>query len=411
MRALNRLTSKAVSNKRTPGRYADGGGLYLLVRPTGKYWMFRFRDRATGRLRDHGLGPAWDVDLAEARERAAECRKLLRDGMDPIAAKRQMINQAKRARATAVTFGECVRLCIAKNRGEWRNAKHAQQWENTLATYAGKLNSLPVADIDTAMVRSVLEPIWSTKTETATRLRQRIEKVLDFATAAELRTGDNPARWRGNLKELLAKPSKLKDVEHRPALAYAGIGPFVAALRTRSGVAARALEFQILTATRPGETCGALWSEMDERQHVWIIPKGRMKAGKEHRVPLSAAALELLRKLPRTSDAVFPGMRGKPITTAATMKVLKSLRPGLTAHGFRSSFRDWAGETTSYPREVIEAAMAHRLKDAAEAAYARGDMLAKRARLMADWAHYCETITPDQSDAKVSPIRRRKVKA
>lgn len=408
MRALNRLTTKAVSNKRTPGRYADGGGLYLLVRPTGKFWMFRFRDRATGRLRDHGLGPAWDVDLAEARERAARCRKLLRDGLDPIDAKRQTINNAKLERARAVTFGECVSLCIAKNRGEWRNAKHAKQWENTLSTYAGKLNSLPVADIDTALVRGVLEPIWETKTETATRLRQRIEKVLDYATAADLRTGDNPARWRGNLKELLAKPSKLKDVQHHAALPYAAMGQFIADLRKRKGIAARALEFQILTATRPGEVCGARWSEIDERAHVWIIPKERMKGGKEHRVPLSPAALALLRKLPRTSDAAFPGVRGKPITTAATMKVLKSLRPGLTAHGFRSSFRDWAGETTSYPREVIEAAMAHRLKDAAEAAYARGDMLAKRARLMADWAHYCETIAPDQSDAKVSPIRRRK---
>lgn len=406
MRSLNRLTVKLVSNLKRPGRYADGAGLYLLVRGASKFWTFRYRDRLTGSLRDHGLGPVWDVDLAEARERAAACRKLLRDGLDPIDTKRKAITDAKLERAHAVTFGECVKLCIGKNRGEWRNAKHAQQWENTLATYAGELNAMPVAAIDALMVRKVLEPIWETKTETATRVRQRIEKVLDYATAAGLRTGDNPARWRGNLKELLAKPSKLKNVEHRPALPYAEMGAFMAALRLRRGAAARALEFQILTATRPGEACGASWREIDERAHVWIIPKERMKGGKEHRVPLSAAALELLGNIPRTGEAVFPGVRGKPITTAASMKVLKSLRPGLTAHGFRSSFRDWAGETTSYPREVIETAMAHRLKDAAEAAYARGDMLAKRARLMADWAHYCETITPDQSDAKVSPIRR-----
>jgi integrase len=403
MRALNKLTAKAVSNHRVPGRYSDGGGLYLLVKPAGKYWMFRFRDRVTGKLRDHGLGPAWDVDLAEARERAAKCRKLLRDGMDPIDTKRRAITNAKLERARAVTFGECVRLCVAKSRGEWRNAKHAAQWTSTLNTYAGELNPLPVADIDTAMVRKVLEPIWESKTETATRLRQRIEKVLDYATAAELRAGDNPARWRGNLKELLAKPSKLKNVEHRAALPYAEMGAFMVELRRRNGVAARALELQILTATRPGEACGVLWAEIDTDAAVWIIPKDRMKAGKEHRVPLSEDALILLSKLPRTHKAVFPGMRGKPITTAATMKLLKQMRPGLTAHGFRSSFRDWAGETTSYPREVIEAAMAHRLKDAAEAAYARGDMLAKRARLMADWARYCAKPARDSS---ISPIRR-----
>lgn len=390
---INRLTATSVKTK-PPGMHADGGSLYLLVKADGKNrsWIFRYRDRVTGKLRDMGLGPTWDVSLAEARERAAGYRRQLRDGQDPLAAKHAQRAEAKSQHEKRMPFGRCAELYIETHRNGWRNPKHAQQWDSTLRTYCAPVWSQPVDAIDTAQVMRCLDPIWTTKTETASRLRGRMESVLAWATVRGLRTGDNPAQWRNHLDQLLPARNKVQAVEHRAALPYAEVAEFMVELRQRDTLAARVLELQILTATRPGEAAGAQWAEFDLDGAVWTIPPDRMKAGKEHRIPLAPAALKLLKALPQSSTSVFPGVKGKPITTDAAMKLLKEMRPGLTAHGFRSTFRDWAAETTSHPREVIEAAMAHRLKDAAEAAYQRGDLLVRRAVLMKDWAGYCATV-------------------
>lgn len=413
-RERNRLTPVALKAlKKKPGRHADGGGLYILVKPDGRAcWVFRWRDRITGKLRDKGLGTELDVGLAEARERASECRRILRDGGDPIADPKRHIIAARLERARRKTFGECVEAYIAAHAAEWRNDKHKAQWEATLGTYAAALWPLPVSEIDTAMVVNCLEPIWSTKTETATRTRQRIEAVLDWATARKLRTGDNPARWRGHLDHLLASPNKLKAVKHRPALAYDDMAAFMVELRQKDGFGARALELQILTASRPGEVAAATWGEFDLKAAIWTVPAERMKAAREHRVPLSAPAVALLKVLPRhpdstAADYVFPGIRkGQPMTTAAALKILKELRPGVVAHGFRSTFRDWSADRTAYPREIAEAALAHQLKDKTEAAYRRTDLFDKRANLMRDWSKFC--ATPRANGDNVKPLRRAK---
>lgn len=399
---INRLNAQLVKNAK-PGMHADGGLLYLLVKPDGRRsWIFRYRDRTTGKLRDMGLGPAWDVSLSEARERASTLRRQLRDGLDPLAAKHAARDAAKAQHEKRMPFGRCAELYIENHRSGWRSPKHAAQWDSTLRTYCQPVWKLPVDAIDTAQVMRCLDPLWTTKTETASRLRGRIESVLAWATVRGLRSGDNPAQWRNHLDQLLPARAKVKKVEHRAALPYAEAGAFVAELRQRDNLAARALELQILTATRPGEAAGAQWAEFDLGGAVWTIPADRMKAGKEHRIPLSPPVVKLLKTLPRGDRNVFPGVNGKPITTDAAMKLLKEMRPGLTAHGFRSTFRDWAAETTNHPREVIEAAMAHRLKDAAEAAYQRGDLLQRRCLLMRDWAGYCATVHKGDD---ISPLK------
>lgn len=408
MRDSNRLTVITVKNKRKPGRYGDGGGLYLLVKQNGKSWVFRWRDRITGKLRDKGLGSAaggWAVGLEEARQRAEECRRQLRDGLDPIEVKRQTLADAKLERARQLTFGECCTKYMDAHRDGWRNVKHAAQWQSTLDTYAGDLQPLPVASIDTALVIKALEPIWATRTETATRVRQRIEAVLDWATAREFRTGENPARWRGHLDKLLPKPAKLKNVKPRAALPYAEVADFMAKLRQSEGLGARALELQILTACRPGEVAGAHWREIDMDSATWTIPGERMKAGRGHRVPLSPLALNLLRKLkPHSSGFVFPGIkRGRSLTTAAMLKAFRTVRAGFDAHGFRSTFRDWCADCTAYTGDIAEAALAHAIKDKTEAAYKRTDLFEKRARLMADWARFC--ATPAIKGGTVTPIK------
>lgn len=403
MRPPNRLTVISVKNKRKPGRYGDGGGLYLLVKQESKSWVFRWRDAVSGKLRDKGLGPAWDVGLEEARQRAATCRRQLRDGVDPIEHKRQAILTARLERARRLTFGECCDKYIAAHRMGWRNVKHAEQWGSTLRTYAAELQSLPVAEIDTALVIKALERIWVTKTETASRVRQRIESVLDWATAREFRSGDNPARWRGHLQNLLPKPTKLKRTNPRAALPYAELGTFMSELHQQAGLGARALELQILTACRPGEIAGARWIEFDLDAAAWTIPGERMKAGRPHRVALSSAAVKKLRALPCESDYVFPGVRGQPLTTAAILKALRAIRPGFDAHGFRSTFRDWAADCTAYRGDIAEAALAHVLRNKTEAAYKRTDLFAQRARLMEDWAKFCATPAPK---GNVTPIRR-----
>jgi len=411
----NKLSPLGIKSLTEPGRYNDGRGLYLHVRKSGpreigeeptiyRAWVFRYRDRVTGKLRDKGLGPLSDVSLKEAREAARKCRNALRDRKDPIDTDRQQRIEEKLEFSERVTFKDCYKRYIKAHRASWSNAKHAAQWTSTLKTYAAPLHEVPVADIDTDLILSCLEPIWSEKTETATRVRQRIESVLDWATARKYRSGENPARWKGHLDKLLPKPSKLKNVKHHPALSYRQIGSFMTNLREVNTNAARALELQILTATRPGEVVGAKWDEFDLENSRWIIPAERMKANKEHEIPLSIQTVTVLKKIPQLTDFVFPGVSNdKHMTTAAGMKLLKELQPGITAHGFRSTFRDWAGESTPHPREVIEHALAHQLKDKVEAAYARGTLLKKRQCLMTDWADFCDREST--SEATVTPIR------
>jgi integrase len=404
-----KLTAIGVEKQAKPGRFADGGGLYLLVKPDGrKTWVFRWRDKVSGKLRDKGLGPygKHDVTLAEARKVAGECRRMVRNNKDPIEEARQSLQDAKLAYAKRLTFGDCVDRYVDTHKAGWKNPKHAAEWPSSLNRYAGKLLPLPVADIDTNLVMQCIEPQWATKTETMTRVRQRIEAVLAWATVRNYRTGDNPAQWRNQLDKLLPAPNKLKNVQHLAALPYTDAGSFMAKLRAKDSLAAKALELQILTATRPGEVVNATWDEIDFDAKVWTIPKDRMKADKEHEIPLSPQAVKLLKKLPKVCDFVFPGPSlKKGITTAAGMKLIKELHPGITAHGFRSTFREWSGDQTAFAREVIEHALAHQLKDKAEAAYYRKSQFPKRVKLMAAWADYCDRLPVDS--ASVTPIRKR----
>ncbi|MBE7422217.1 MAG: integrase arm-type DNA-binding domain-containing protein [Zoogloeaceae bacterium] len=383
--------------KYSPGCHGDGANLWLQVGPTGgRSWLFRYR--FGGKARNMGLGPVHTVSLAEAREKAREARKLLLDGLDPGAEKRSRLEAIKLAAAVQLTFDQCAEKYISAHRTGWRNPKHAAQWENTLATYASPIiGGVSAANVNTALVLRVLEPIWAIKTETASRLRGRIEAILDWAKVRGYRSGENPARWKGHLDKMLPARAKVKAVEHHPALQFSETAAFLVDLRRQEGVTARALEFAILTAARSGEVRGATWGEVDLRKAVWVVPRTRMKAGKEHHVPLSDAALHLLRALPRFEgvDLVFPAPRGGQLSDMAMTVLLRRMGLTITAHGFRSSFRDWAGETTAYPREVIEHALAHQLRDKTEAAYQRGALFDKRRRLMGDWATYCCTIKGD----------------
>jgi integrase len=365
-----------------PGRHSDGRGLLLVVRPSGaRSWILRYQ--VAGRRRDFGLGPWPEVSLAEARERVLTARRLTKAGRDPIA-------ERHRGQGQGMTFGTAAEALIEAKRAGWRNAKHAAQWSSTLETYAyPKLGTLDVQAIDTAAVLDVLRPIWTKKTETASRVRQRIEAVLDYASAVKARTGDNPARWRGHLDHLLAKPSAVHKVRHHAALDWRQTPDFMAKLAKRSGIDARALAFTILTVARSGEVRGMRWGELDLEDAVWTVPASRIKAGREHRVPLQPAAIALLGEAGEADELVFPSpvKAGKPLSDAALAAVLERMSyDKITVHGFRSTFRDWAGETTPHAREVIETALAHKLKDKAEAAYARGDLFRKRRRLMQDWA-------------------------
>ena len=408
-RNIQRLSAQGISKKKTPGYYADGGGLYLQVSRGGtKSWLLRFM--LNGRAREMGLGPLHTITLAESRDHATQCRKLLLNGTDPIEARDAQRAQQALDAAKAMAFAECAKAYIDAHRTGWRNAKHADQWTNTLATYAEPvLGSLPVQSVDTALVMKVLEPIWHDKTETATRLRGRIESILDWATVRGYRAGDNPARWRGHLDHLLPARSKVHTVEHHPALPYDEMGTFMAQLREQPGVAAMALEFLILTAARTGEVIGAEWEEFDLEQKAWTVPASRMKAQREHRVPLAPRAVKLLEKLREmipSGNYVFPGGRpGKPLSNMAMLALLKRMgRSDLTAHGFRSTFRDWAAESTNYPREVAEAALAHTLADKVEAAYRRGDLFEKRRLMMNAWENHCKAV---KKSADVVKINRR----
>jgi integrase len=399
-REIGRLSSAKIRSAKRPGMYADGGGLYLHVGPTGaKSWIYRFMLR--GKAREMGLGPLHTIGLAEARQRTLDCRRQRFDGIDPLEARNAERAKAKLDAAKAITFDACAEAYIAAHRAAWRNTKHAGQWNATLRTYVSPaIGKLPIAAIDTGLVTKILGPIWTEKPETASRVRGRVESILDYATTLGWRTGENPARWRGHLENVLPARSKVRKVEHHAALPWAEIGPFMAELRQQEGVGARALEFAILTAARTGEVIGARWSEVDLAAAVWTIPAERMKAGAEHRVPLSQAAMDVLRRMEPMRDApdgfVFPGQqRGRPLSNMTLLAVLKRMRrPDLTTHGFRSSFRDWCAETTGYPHEVAEAALAHAISDKTEAAYRRGDLFEKRRRLMAEWAAFSSQPTP-----------------
>lgn len=408
-RQLLKLSSKSVAAAKKPGYYGDGGGLYLQVSAFGtKSWVFRYT--IVGRAREMGLGPLHTVSLAEARQKAVDCRRLVLARVDPIEARDTEHAGKALSAARSITFQQCAAVYIKAHRAGWKNAKHADQWTNTIEAYCGPvIGSLPVQAVDTGLVLKVLEPIWTEKPETASRLRARIEKVLDWATVRTYRTGDNPARWRGHLDKLLPKLEKRKRVKHHPALPFDEMGKFMELLREQDGVAARALEFLILTATRTGEVIGAKWDEIDLNAALWTIPAGRMKAHREHRVPLSPSALKLLRALynAKLSDYVFPGQKeDAPLSNMAMLELLKRIeRDDITVHGFRSTFRDWAAERTNYPREVCEMALAHAVGDQVEAAYRRGDLFEKRRRLMIDWAKHCEM---NKQPSKVLPLRRKR---
>lgn len=384
--ALKKLSARTVSTIAEPGRHSDGGGLYLNVTPSGaRSWVFMWKK--DGKRREMGLGSTRSVTLARARERASECRAQVAAGLDPI----QTRDAADKAKRGTPTFGSIADALIASKEVEWRNPKHRAQWRMTLGRYAEPLRSLPVDQIDTAAVLAVLKPLWLEKPETASRLRGRIEAVLDAAKAQGHRSGENPAAWRGHLSHLLPKRGKLKR-GHHAAMAYQDVPAFMERLRAREAIAASALEFCVLTAARSGEVLGARWSEIDLAAKVWAVPAERMKAAREHRIPLSERALAILEKLSeaRTADLVFPGQSaGKPLSGTAMEMALRRMRlDDVTVHGFRSAFRDWAGNETHFPREIAEAALAHVIGDKAEQAYRRGDAIEKRRVLMEAWAQF-----------------------
>src|SRR5262244_3236335 len=407
-RMLGWLPAVRVQSARKRGYYGDGGGLYLRVAPGGsKGWIFRYGGR--GRRRDMGLGGYPAINLRKARELAGDCRNVLAAGLDPIATRNEKRAAAAVEAAKAMTFDDCATAYINAHEAGWQNPKHRQQWKNTLATYASPVvGKLPVSAVDTGLVLKVLEPIWTKKPETASRVRGRMEAVLDWAKVRGYCTGENPARWRGHLDHLLPAKAKVRKVEHHAALPYVQIGTFLAALRQQDGISARALEFLVLTAARTGETLGATWNEVDMGAKLWTIPAGRMKAGKEHRVPLSHAALALLQQMHaiRHSDYVFPGARDRrPLSETSLLMLLRRMGHGdITAHGFRSTFRDWAAERTNFARAVAEMALAHVIPDAVEAAYLRGALFDKRRQLMGAWAAYCAKV--ETGERKVVALTR-----
>ena len=412
--ADTKLKALSVAKITAPGMRGDGGGLYLQVTPRkggglAKSWVYRFK--LNGKQRDMGLGSASFVGLADARAAAVAARRLRHSGIDPINAREEERRRAQIEFGKAVPFKKCAEDYIAAHSAGWRNAKHRAQWPSTLTMYVYPIiGDLPVRDIDTAQVVKVLEPIWQTKAETARRVRSRIEVVLDAAKVKGYRDGENPARWRGHLDKLLL--ARRKTPKHHAALPWKEIGDFMPKLATEPGIAALALRFLILTAARTGEVIGVRWDEIDMASATWIVPPERMKAGKEHRVALSNGALAILaaaKKLSDNSAFVFPGRKkDTPLSNMAMWTLLEHLgHADLTAHGFRSTFRDWAADKTNYPRELAEIALAHSVSDATEEAYKRSDVLDRRRPLMEDWAKFCASPSPGQSRGKVVSLRRR----
>ena len=413
-RQLNKLSPAAVKNTSKPGMYGDGAGLYLNVGPTGaKSWIYRFM--LAGTAREMGLGPVHTIGLAEARERALAARKLRLDGTDPLEA-RQTERARKAAEAAAraaalVTFRKAAEDYIETNKAAWRNDKHAKQWASTLESHAFPLiGAVAVSVINTGHVTQILKPIWATKSETAARVRGRIETVLDYAKVNGWRTGENPARWKGHLDNVLPARAKVSKRGHHAALPWGETPAFMAALEQETGAAALAMRFTILTAARTNEVIGATWAEVDLQAALWTVPADRMKAGQEHRVPLSEPVLAVLRQAAKLrQDAadtapLFPGRVGSKgssgLSNMSMLAVLKRMaRDDLTVHGFRSSFRDWASETTSHDHAVVEKALAHAIESKVEAAYRRGDLFEKRRALMNDWAKFCGRGAPAGANA------------
>jgi integrase len=412
---IDRLTAMQVRTLR-PGRYADGRGLYLLVRQGGgAWWVLRYRRKRDRkwRAREAGVGPARGgnaLSLAEARTRAEALWKMHKSGLDPLgeraaaAAKAAAEEQDRKTRE--VTFAAAAEAYMTAHAARWKNAQHRWQWATTLKSFVyPHFGLLPVVAVDTPHVMAALEPIWWTKPETASRVRGRIETILDYAKVRKWRTGDNPARWRGHLAQLLPPRAKVAPVAHHAALPWREIGDFMAALIEQPGIGAIALRFAILTAARTGEVIGATWGEVDMRERLWVVPAARMKAKRAHRVPLSPPAVEVLAAAERLrmrkddlAAPVFPGSAGARglSNTAMLMTLRRMARSDLTTHGFRSTFRDWAAEMTAYPSEVVEMALAHAVGDKVEAAYRRGDLFEKRRRLMEEWAAFCTQVTaPD----------------
>ena len=420
-RKTKELSALEVGRIKLEGYHHVGGvaGLVLQVTKSGtKSWLMRVL--VGGKRREIGLGGYPDVTLAGAREKGREMREKIAQGIDPVAERQAARNALAAAVASAMTFQQAAEKYIATNESGWKSSKHAAQWASTLTTYAyPKIGKLPVSAIETAHVVGIIEPMWAERTETASRLRGRIENILDWATVRGYRKGENPARWRGHLDKMLPARSKVQKVAHHPALDYRQISAFMKALRTVEGMGARALEFAILTAARSGEVRGATWQEIDRDAQAWVVPAERMKAAREHVIPLSDAALALLDGLPRLAgcELIFPSTTNAVLSDMTLTAVIRRMdetdrkvggsgwtdRSGnvITAHGFRSTFRDWAGETTAFPREVIEHALAHRIADKAEAAYQRGTLLDKRRRLMGEWAKTCQQV---ESSAEVIPI-------
>jgi len=396
-KSIKRLTALQVKRLKEKGWYPDGDGLYLQVSPTcTKSWVYRYekKDKDQRKEKRCGLGAYPTVSLDDARNSANEYRKLRTKGIDPLEHKRQVELDKQLDKAKSITFKECATAYIDSHKTGWKNAKHQAQWTNTLTTYAYPvMGKLSVQDIDTGLVMKVLEPIWHTKTETASRVRSRIENVLDWAKVRKYRTGENPALWRGHLDKLLPKRTKVQKVKHFAAMEYLILPDYFRELRKVNTVAAKALAFTILTATRSNEAREAKWSEINLKSGVWVIPDTRMKADREHRVPLSTEALTILEEMKdfrvNNDDRVFAGLKEKSISDAALLKQLKQDHSKLTVHGFRSTFRDWCAEMTSYASGLAESALAHTIKDATQAAYERGDKFEKRRKLMDAWATYC----------------------
>jgi len=412
-RAIGQLTALKVEKAKKPGMYADGGGLYLRVTPEGACnWVLRYMlDR---RPRWMGLGPLALYSLAEARARAHDARRKRHEGIDPIEARRAERARQRLDAAKAITFKQCAETFIASHRAGWRNGKHAGQWSATLSTYAYPIiGALPVQAIDTGLVLKVLELIWKAKPETASRLRGRLENILDLAKVRGYRDGENPARWRGHLDKLLPPPSKVRQVEHHAFLPYAELPGFLVALREQEGIAAYALEFLTLTAARTSEVIGARWREMNLLDKTWTVPATRMKARREHRIPLSARALDILKGMQgiRSNDDpdtfVFTGRKpGAPLSNMVFLMLMRRMgRSDLTAHGFRATFKTWASECTSFQNEIAEAALAHVIGDKVEQAYRRGDLFEKRRRLMQKWATFCTTAPAQEPQSNITPLR------
>jgi len=395
-RVAKERSALEVGRIKTAGMHSVGGvpGLYLQVKPPARTWILRVMVGV--RRRDMGLGGFPEVPLALAREKAREARQLIEKGTDPIEARRAARSALIAAAGASRTFAQCVDGFMDAKSGEWRNPKHRQQWRNTLEQYAyPALGKMLVRDIELPHVLRVLEPIWESKTETASRVRGRIESVLAWATVRGYRSGGNPARWGGFLDAALAKPTKVAKVKHHKALPVSAVPAFVAALRAKNGLGARALELLVLTAARSGEVRGARWGEFDLKKGIWTVPEERMKAGKEHRVPLSPPVVAMLKALPRVdgTDLVFPSARGTPLSDMTLNKVMRDMNADAVPHGFRSSFKDWASELTAYPNEVSEMALAHAIGDKVEAAYRRGELFEKRRLMLDDWAAFCGTPT------------------